>query len=76
MVKVFVNASWNSRKHVCYDSHEDIFFELDDLRELTVEYDEVYLDSSIFSNMWVQLKSSIQDGRRVYYFARSWEVED
>ncbi len=53
---VFVNTRWSpkkhrdSKKHVCYDLEEDVFFEVNSLTELK-GYDEIYLDSSIFPNM-------------------------
>ncbi len=81
MAKVFVDTSWNpkkrkSKKHVCYDPERDVFFEVNDLRELSADYNEIYLDSSIFPNMWPQLKPLVNDGRRVYYFARSWKWKE
>ncbi len=71
--RVFIDTSWNSKPHICYDPEKDVFFEVDDLRELPEGYDEIYVDSSIFPNMWEQLKPLIYDGRRVFYFARPWK---
>jgi len=48
------------------------FFEVNDLAELAGKYDEVYLDSTLFPNMWPQLKALIDDGVRVFYFAKPW----
>ncbi|MEM1906126.1 MAG: hypothetical protein QXF72_06710, partial [Nitrososphaerota archaeon] len=50
----------------------DGFFEVNDLAELAGKYDEVYLDSALFPNMWPQLKALINDGARVFYFAKPW----
>jgi len=58
--RIFIDTGWNpkknknSRKHVFYDPSKDIFFEVDSLTELK-DYDEIYLDSSIFPNIWKQL---------------------
>jgi len=79
--KVFVDTKWNpkkhenSKKHVCYDPEKDIFFEVDDLTELK-DYDEIYLDSSIFPNMWQQLKEIISNDKSVYYFTRPWKWKE
>jgi len=54
------------------DPGKDILFEVGSLTELEY-YDEIYLDSSIFSNMWTQLKELISNGKRVDYFTRSWK---
>jgi len=76
--RVFVDSKWsskknkNSKKYACYDQINDLFFEVDSLAELK-EYDEIYLDSSIFPNMWQQLKELVSNGRRVYYFSRPWQ---
>jgi hypothetical protein len=61
--------------HICYDPQNDIFFEVDELTELK-DYDEIYLDSSIFPNMWSQLRELISNGGRIYYFARPWKWEE
>jgi len=73
--RVFIDTAWNSKKHVCYDPEGDVFFEVNSLTELK-GYDEVYLDSSIFPNMWKQLKEVISNGRRVYYFTRPWKWKE
>ncbi|MEM1727671.1 MAG: hypothetical protein QW662_04550 [Nitrososphaerota archaeon] len=70
--RVFVDTAWNSKPHICYDPGEDGFFEVNDLAELAGKYDEVYLDSALFPNMWPQLKALINDGARVFYFAKPW----
>jgi len=78
---VFIDTKWNpkknnnSKKHACYDPEKDVFFEVDSLTELK-EYDEIYLDSSIFPNMWQQLKEVISNGRKVYYFTRPWKWKE
>ena len=64
-----------SKKHVCYDPEKDVFFEVNSLIELK-NYDEIYLDSSIFPNMWDKLRELISNGRRVYYFTRPWKWEE
>jgi hypothetical protein len=79
--RVFVDTKWRSRKnrgskmHVCYDPEKDIFFEVNELTELN-DYDEIYLDSSLFPNMWQQLRELVSNGKRVYYFTRSWKWEE
>jgi hypothetical protein len=79
--RVFVDTKWRSRKnrgskmHVCYDPQNDIFFEVNELTELK-DYDEIYLDSSLFPNMWQQLRELVSNGRRVYYFTRPWKWEE
>jgi len=73
--RVFIDTAWNSKKHTCYDPDKDLFFEVDSLTELK-EYDEIYLDSSIFPNMWQQLKEVISNGRKVYYFTRPWKWKE
>ena len=76
--RIFVDTKWNpkkhenSRKYVCYDSEKDVFFEVDSLTELK-EYDEIYLDSSIFPNMWEQLRELVSNGKSVYYFTSPWK---
>jgi len=70
--RVFIDTAWNSKKHTCYDPSKDIFFEVNNLTELK-DYDEIYLDSSIFPNMWQQLRELISNGRRIYYFTRPWK---
>jgi len=78
MARTFVDTKWNpkkhqnSKKHVCYDPEKDIFIEVDYLAEFK-EYDEIYLDSSIFPNMWQQLRELLSNGKRVYYFTRPWK---
>ena len=73
--RVFIDTAWNLKKYVCYDPGEGIFFEVDSLAELK-DYDEIYLDSSLFPNMWQQLKDVISNGRRVYYFTRPWKWKE
>jgi len=73
--RVFIDTAWNSKKHVCYDPDKDSFFEVDSLAELK-DYDEIYLDSSIFPNMWQQLRESINNGKRIYYFTRPWKWKE
>ncbi|MCL7390362.1 MAG: hypothetical protein LZ173_10615, partial [Thaumarchaeota archaeon] len=76
--RVFVDTMWSprkhrgSKKHLCYDPEKDIFFEVDSLTELK-DYDEIYLDSSLFPNIWQRLRELINDGKRVYYFTRPWK---
>ncbi|MEM2847064.1 MAG: hypothetical protein QW624_05510, partial [Nitrososphaerota archaeon] len=48
--RVFVDTAWNSKLHTCYDPAEDMFFEVEDLAELTGRYDEVYIDCALFPN--------------------------
>ncbi|MEM0452753.1 MAG: hypothetical protein QW655_03535 [Nitrososphaerota archaeon] len=69
---VFVDTANNSRNHCCYDPIGDKFFEVESLIELE-GYDEVYLDSSIFQNMWSEIGELIRNGRRVFYFRRPWK---
>jgi len=75
--RVFVDTKWGpkrhrgSKEHTCYDPEKDIFFEVDKLAELK-DYDEVYLDSSLFPNMWQQLRKLINNGKKDYYFTRPW----
>jgi hypothetical protein len=73
--RVFIDTAWRSKKHTCYDPDRDIFFEVDSLTELK-DYDEIYLDGSLFPNMWQQLRELVSNGRRVYYFARPWKWEE
>ncbi|MCL7383677.1 MAG: hypothetical protein LZ174_05245 [Thaumarchaeota archaeon] len=79
--RVFVDTKWRPRKnrdskmYVCYDPQNDVFFEVNELTELK-DYDEIYLDSSLFPNMWQQLRELISNGRRVYYFTRPWKWEE
>jgi hypothetical protein len=79
--RVFVDTKWRPKKnrgskmHVCYDPEKDIFFEVNELTELK-DYDEIYLDCSLFPNMWQQLRELISNGRRVYYFTRPWKWEE
>jgi len=70
--RVFVDIAWNSKPHICYDHSEDRFFEVNDLAELAGKYDEVYLDSTLFPNTWPQLKALIDNGARIFYFAKPW----
>jgi hypothetical protein len=76
--RVLIDTMWSPRKHrdskmhVCYDPEEDVFIEVDSLMELK-DYDKIYLDSSIFPNMWGQLRELISNGGRIYYFARPWK---
>jgi len=76
--RIFIDTKWNpkknknSRKHVCYDPDKDLFFEVDSLAELK-EYDEIYLDSSIFPNIWKQLRELVSSGKSVYYFTSPWK---
>jgi len=79
--RVFVDTVWSprkhrdSKKHLCYDPEKDIFFEVDSLTELK-DYDEIYLDSSLFPNIWQQLRELISNGRRIYYFTRPWKWDE
>jgi len=76
--RIFIDTKWNpkknnnSKKHVCYDPEKDVFIEVDSLTELK-DYDEIYLDSSLFPNMWKQLRELVSNGRKVYYFAKPWK---
>ncbi|MEN2975446.1 MAG: hypothetical protein ABDH32_07755 [Candidatus Caldarchaeales archaeon] len=69
---VFIDTANNSKKHHCYDPDRDRFFEVDSLKELK-DYDEIYIDSSIFPNMWSDLRQLIAMGKKVYYFRRPWK---
>ncbi|MEM2017479.1 MAG: hypothetical protein QXF28_07645 [Nitrososphaerota archaeon] len=51
---------------------EDRFFEVKSLRELK-DYDEIYLDSSIFQSMWSEIEELLKEGKRVFYFRRPWK---
>jgi hypothetical protein len=73
--RVFIDNAWKSKKYTCYDPDRDIFFEVDSLIELE-DYDEIYLDGSLFPNMWQQLRELISNGRRIYYFTRPWKWEE
>jgi hypothetical protein len=79
--RVFVDTKWSPRKrrgskmHECYDPQNDVFFEVNELTELK-DYDEIYLDSSLFPNIWQQLRELISNGKRVYYFTRPWKWEE
>jgi hypothetical protein len=73
--RIFIDTAWKSKKYTCYDPDRDTFFEVDSLTELE-DYDEIYLDGSLFPNMWQQLKELISNGRRVYYFTRPWKWEE
>jgi len=79
--RVFVDTKWRPRKrrdskmHICYDPQNDTFFEVNSLIELKY-YDEIYSDSSLFPNMWPQLRELISNGRKVYYFTRPWKWEE
>ena len=76
--RIFIDTKWdpkknnNSKKHACYDPEKDVFIEVDSLTELK-DYDEIYLDSSLFPNMWQQLRDVISNGKSVYYFTRPWK---
>jgi hypothetical protein len=76
---VFIDTRWSpkkckdSKKYTCYDPEKDVFFEVDELTEL-IDYDEIYLDSSLFPNVWQQLRGLIGNGKRVYYFTRPWNL--
>jgi len=76
--KIFIDTKWNpkkhenSKKHACYDPEKDVFIEFDSLIELK-DYDEIYLDSSIFPNMWRQLRELVSNGKSVYYFTKPWK---
>ncbi|MEM4021530.1 MAG: hypothetical protein QXI18_04090 [Nitrososphaerota archaeon] len=70
--RVYVDTARNSKPHACYDPAEDRFFEVKDLAELAEKYDEIYVDSALFPNMWPQLKALIDNGARVFYFAKPW----
>ena len=74
-MRVFVDTAWNSKKHTCYDPIKDAFFEVDSLVELK-DYQEMYLDSSIFPNMWQQLREIINEGEKVYHFTRPWKWKE
>ncbi len=52
-----------------------MFFKVDSLTELN-DYDEIYLDSSLFPSMWQQLRELISNGKRVYYFTRPWKWKE
>jgi hypothetical protein len=73
--RIFIDTAWKSKKYTCYDPDRDTFFEVDSLIELE-DYDEIYLDGSLFPNMWQQLKELVNNGKRVYYFARPWKWEE
>jgi hypothetical protein len=79
--RVFVDTKWRPKKnrdskmHVCYDPQNDTFFEVNSLIELKY-YDEIYLDSSLFPNMWQQLRELVNNGKNVYYFCRPWKREE
>ena len=75
--RIFVDTKWNPKKnqnskHTCYDPEKDLFFEVDSLNKLK-DYDEIYLDSSLFPNMWEQLRELVSNGKSVYYFTRPWK---
>ena len=70
--RVYVDTAWKSKPHTCYDPAEDRFFEVEDLAELVEKYNEIYVDSTIFPRMWGQLKALIDDGVRIFYFAKPW----
>ena len=52
-----------------------MFFKVDSLTELN-DYDEIYLDSSLFPSMWQQLRELISNGKRIYYFTRPWKWKE
>jgi len=75
--RIFFDTKWNLKKnqnskHTCYDPEKDLFFEVDSLNKLK-DYDEIYLDSSLFPNMWEQLRELVSNGKSVYYFTRPWK---
>ena len=51
------------------DPEKDLFFEANNLTELK-DYDEIYLDSSLFPNMWQLRRGIISIDERVDYFTR------
>ena len=51
------------------DPEKDLFFEANNLTELK-DYDEIYLDSSLFPNMWQLRRGIISIDKRVDYFTR------
>jgi len=78
--RIFIDTKWNPKKnknskHVCYDPERDVFIEVDSLAELK-EYDEIYLDSSIFPNIWKQLRELVSSGKSVYYFTSPWKWKE
>lgn len=70
--KIFVDTAWASKKHMCYDPEKNIFFEVDDPTKFR-DYGEIFLDSSLFPNMWQQLRELISNGKKVYYFTRPFK---
>lgn len=70
--RVFVDTANNSKKHVCYDPQEDRFLDVDSLVWLG-NYDEIYIDSSIFQNMWSDLRELLKIGKKIFYFRRPWK---
>jgi len=76
--RIFVDTAWNpkknknSKKYTGYDPDKDIFIEVNSLTELK-DYDEIYLDSPLFPNMWRQLRELVSNGRKIYYFTRPWK---
>jgi len=79
--RIFIDTKWNpkknnnSKKHACYDPEKDVFIEVDSLTELK-DYDEIYLDSSIFPDMWRQLEELVSNGKSVYYFTSPWKWKE
>ena len=76
--RAFIDTKWdpkknkNSKKHTGYDPDKDVFIEVVNPTELK-DYDEIYLDSSLFPNMWKQLRELVSNGRKAYYFAKPWK---
>jgi len=69
---IFINMTWNSKPRTCYDPDGVRLFEVNDLRRLIKEYDEVYLGGSLFPNAIPQLRALIDNGANSSYFNRSW----
>ncbi|MEM2548599.1 MAG: hypothetical protein QW810_07095 [Nitrososphaerota archaeon] len=69
---VFVDTANNSKNHCCYDPVKDRFFEVNSLTELK-DFDEVYIDSSLFQSMWNEIQILLKNGKRVFYFRRPWK---
>jgi len=78
--RIFIDTKWNPKKnqnskHTCYDPEKDLFFGVDSLAELK-DHDEIFLDSSIFPNIWKQLREVISNGKSVYYFTKPWKWKE
>ena len=71
LMRVFVDTAWNSKLHTCYDSIADKFFEVERLTELR-NYDEIFLDSMLFPQIWTELRELVMIGCRIWYFTRPW----